>query len=101
MPGEENVIQQEEQPVEKLSNRPDQIEKRKEYDALAGESGRGVFGCEKGAVGGSPKKAEIGIHSVRDPCLAFIEKAREGFLGDYSIRNSIFWIAWDCRSCSD
>ena len=67
MPGEENVIQKEEQPVEKLSNGPDQIEKRKEYDALASETGRGVFGVEKGAVGGSPKKAEIGIHSVRDP----------------------------------
>jgi hypothetical protein len=26
-----------------------------------------VFRCEKGAICGSPKEAEVRIHSVRDP----------------------------------
>ena len=78
--------------MDELPNRPDCVKKEQEYNALAGETGGGIFGCEKGTVGSSPKKAEVGIHSVRDPCLACIEKARQGSLCGYSIRNQHFWI---------
>ena len=78
--------------MNELPNRPDGIKKEQEYQAFSGETGGSVLGCEKGAVGGSPKEAEVGIHSVRDPCLACIEKARQGSLFGYSIRNQHFWI---------
>lgn len=69
MPREENIIQEKTKPMDQLSYGPNRIEHQKKDDSLAGESSGGIFGCEKRAVGGSPKKAEIGIHSVRDPCL--------------------------------
>ena len=78
--------------MNQLPNRPYGIKKEQEDEALSCETGGSVFGCEKRTVGGSPKEAEVGIHSVRDPCLACIEKARQGSLYGYSIRNQYFWI---------
>ena len=95
MPGKDNIIQEKTKPVDQLSNRPNRVEHKKKYDSLAGETGGCVSGGEERAIGCAPKKAEIGIHSVRDPCLAFIEKAHPGFLYRYSIRNSLFWIDQD------
>ena len=43
MPGEENVIQKETEPVDELSDRPDSIKKEQENDALACEMSGGVF----------------------------------------------------------
>lgn len=92
MSGEENVIQEETKPVDELSNGPDRVEHQQEDDSFACQTGGSIFGCEKGAIGCSPKEAEIGIHSVWDPCLAFMEKARTGFLFEYSIRKPLIWI---------
>jgi len=55
--------------MDELSKGPNRVKHKEEYEALSCETGRGIFGCEKGTIGSSPKKAEVGIHSVRDPYL--------------------------------
>ena len=92
MAWKENIIQEEAQPMDELSYRPNGIEHEQEYDALACQMSGGVFGSKERAICGSPKEAEIGIHSVRDPYSAFMEKAHSGFLCANSIRNYCFWI---------
>ena len=82
MPGKQNVIQEEAKPVDELSDRPDRVEHQQKDDSFACQSCRGVLGGEEGAIGCSPKEAEVGIHSVWNPCHTIMEKAREGFLDD-------------------
>lgn len=55
--------------MQKLTDRPNSIEHDQKDESLAGKLGGSVFGGEERTVGGSPKQAEVGIHSVRDPYL--------------------------------
>ena len=64
MSREKDVIEKEAKPMDQRSNRPDGIEHQKKEDALACQMGGGVFGGEKGAIGGSPEEVEIIGHTV-------------------------------------
>ena len=53
--GEEDIVEQEREPVNKLPDRPDQIEQGQKDDPFSREAGFGVFCREEGAVCSSPK----------------------------------------------
>ena len=64
MSGEKDIIQKETEPVDELPDGPDGVKKKKEDNAFAGETGRGVFWGEKRSVGYAPEKAKVRVHWV-------------------------------------
>jgi hypothetical protein len=73
-----NVIQKKTDPMDQRSNGPDGIKHQKKDETFAGETGRGVFGGEERAVGGSPEEAEIVDHLVRVSLRYYHEKSPYG-----------------------
>jgi hypothetical protein len=60
--GEENVIQEEAEPVRQSAQRPDQIEKKQKDQSFAGQAGWRAFPFEERAVEHAPKQSEIVSH---------------------------------------
>ena len=92
MSRKKDIVQKETDPVDELTNRPDRVEHQEKDTSFACQTGGSIPGGEEGAISGSPEEAEIWKHSVWDPYLTFIKKARTGFLYEYSIRKQLFWI---------
>ncbi len=62
MPGEEDIIQKETEPMHERPDGPDQIKKEKEYNSFAREMGGRVFRGEERTISCSPEEFEVVIH---------------------------------------
>ena len=62
VPGEEDIIQKETEPVDKRPNRPYHVEEQEKDGALAGETGRCVLRSEERAIESAPEETKVIVH---------------------------------------
>ena len=104
VPGEEEIIQKETEPMDERTDGPDQIEQQEKGNSFPCQMGGSIFGGEKRTIGRAPEEVKVIVHLDQVPYLSCtseavlwtsearreaavcIKKALSGFRYCYSIR---------------